>query len=64
MHDKIVKQEQFGPPWVYFYRHGRRKWNGKTILHYAWPERKRGAEDRKKTALPLVGPQTNECFYS
>lgn len=50
MHDKIVKQEQFGPPWVYFYRHGRRKWNGKTILHYAWPERRQKENSTSSSA--------------
>ncbi len=44
MQDKLTKQEWYGPPRVYFYRHGRRKWNGKASLHYAWPERKREAE--------------------
>lgn len=55
MHDKITKLKPCGPPRVYFYRHGRRKWNGKAILHYAWPERKRGAEDRKKSSTSSSG---------
>lgn len=62
MHDKIMKQEQWGPSWVYFYRHGRRKWNGKAILHYAWPERKRGGEDRKKTSTSSSGTTDKKMF--